>query len=1107
MARGDFLISCSKTDRDWARWVSGILEEQGYTTYIYIHNNKNSNLNKTKLKDHLKYFPNFIPIISDESVSSPYWRLEQSEIVNRMKQDPDYHFLPVYVSKCDDSGTTGTEECLCLFGVDEHIAENMLLSAVNVNHAAARRPFYPGANSAKQPHPSFPGIAFSETSLAVELEQNSSNAELEQNSSNAELEQKSNHAEDPLDHKIKLAGLAQTVSGLFLTLIALLTTGKIIPTVAVLIVVVLVILLIRQRKRLIRLANKARMLLVGYRTGLIIITAVISVIGLGIVIYNLNFTVRYYGDINEIYGLPEGIGSELTKQSRDNRVGYWKISDNALTRTIRLSYITGYQNIDLAAESISSFSLSFFHPSSLISYKYTIGDDKAKEVLSATHYRSDGKKLLDIAYSSRNDLTITYFDFNDTPQLFHSTIHRLINNAGKSLPYSMKQEYDSSGLVARRTLKALQSISIGSVYGEQYSYDDNYRLSELQYIGSDLNDNMSVIANEAGIATVKFEYSDNDMISVSYYADPDMNIAASGYNGAHKERIIYDGNHNIESIYFVDESGSNIYDNNGVHNYQYVQNSNNNMIVKETFFGIDGSPVYHKTDGCTSKEYDVTGKTFNIIYNDRQRLSLENLALSPQLPAKVNDNEIADMNPVPENIDTDNIDTDSPSASEAANTIDSLTSRYVTISHVLDNSGTVIKVVYLGTDGKSILNEYHYAERRYTYDKNKNIINETYYDSNGNITFCDKGYAAVEYQYNEIGAKIWEGYLDAQGELTVPGDYGYAAMKTAYYSTDSGDYYYIEESFYNRDNKPIVDHQGGYSYVMKLYDSQHRLIETYYLDQERNPVLHKERGYALCEYDYYGMNISREQYFDSSQKPVLRLDTGYAMWEAEYDERGNQTVRRYKGTDGELTLRLNHGFAIMEIEYDERGNQTACHYKGTDNELVLRTDLGCAIWEAEYDERGNQTEVRYKGTDGEPILRSDYGYAVWEAEYDERGNQTEANYKGTDGELILRSDYGYAVWEAEYDERGNQTKVRYEGTDGELILRSDYGYAVWEAEYDENGNQTEVRYEGTDGELILRTDTGYAIEESEFDERGNKTETLFKGTDGELIPCDLGGRI
>ncbi len=720
MARGDFLISCSKTDKAWAQWVSGVLEEQGYSTYIYIRDNNTANKNtkskntenaagknKTKLKEYLKYSRCFIQILSDQSINSPYAEFERTEVTNTMKQDVDYHFLPIFVSQCDDASPVSNDECLCLFGIDEYVAEKMLLSNVNDNRAAVlRRHFYPGVNSMKQSHPAFPGAPLN-ISLATEPEFSSDARHVSKSAEKQELSP-NQEKDDKLDTKMKIAGLAQAIVGVILPLGTLITTGNIIPAIIVFLCFAIIILIWKYRKKIINMSYKAGMLLLGYRTRLIIISSVVALIGLGIFIYKMNITVHYYGNINEIYGLPVGIGSELSKQSRDSRVGYWKITDNALSRTIRLSYITEYKNIDLAAESISAFSLSLFQPSAMISYKYEIGAGNVKEVLSATHYRSDGKKLMQILYNSLNDLEISYFDYNDTPQLFHSTVHRLINIANKSLPISLKQEYNSAGLVARRTFKALESISIGSVYGELYEYDENYSLSELHYIGSGFNNNVSVMTNETGIATVKFEYSDNDLVSVSYYADQDMKIVAIGYNGAHIEKIRYDGNHNIDSIYFIDENSNNVYDKNGVHYYQYEMNNSNNMIVKESFYGIDGNPVYHKTDGCTSKEYDAAAKNFNIIYNDRQRLSLENLTPAPLLPAMADDNGIADVNQVPDQMD-DSI----PSASETVNTIDSLTSRYVTISHVLDNSGTVKKVVYLGADGKSILNEYQYAERRY----------------------------------------------------------------------------------------------------------------------------------------------------------------------------------------------------------------------------------------------------------------------------------------------------------------------------------------------------------------------------------------------------------
>ncbi len=124
-------------------------------------------------------------------------------------------------------------------------------------------------------------------------------------------------------------------------------------------------------------------------------------------------------------------------------------------------------------------------------------------------------------------------------------------------------------------------------------------------------------------------------------------------------------------------------------------------------------------------------------------------------------------------------------------------------------------------------------------------------------------------------------------------------------------------------------------------------------------MMREDLGYAHRhqEYDAYG-NVVKETYYNENEEPAIWKEAGYASCEKLF-ENGNQIACSYYDTNEKLTLRKDYGYAIRKNQYDKYGRTIFRRYYGIEGEPVINSEDHCAGWGYWYDEKGNETDVWY----------------------------------------------------------------------------------------------------------------------------------------------------
>lgn len=434
------------------------------------------------------------------------------------------------------------------------------------------------------------------------------------------------------------------------------------------------------------------------------------------------------------------------------------------------------------------------------------------------------------------------------------------------------------------------------------------------------------------------------------------------------------------------------------------------------------------------------------------------------------------------------------------------------IENDYDNLNRCIRVSYYGTDYKFNADEKYeaddYNENQdmnkkalvfhathgcagflYHYDETGNRTDISYLDTNRNVmTRRELGYARVHKDYDEQGRLVAEKYFDVYNNPTTNKNEGYASFKRTYQSDK-----YIEDIYYDTDDKPVLRKDQGTTIERWQYDEFGQCVSQAYFDANGNPVINKKYMCAafIYEYDSRG-NKTDIWYKDRDGKIMVRPDLGYAHQKNEYDNRGNLIKESYYDEKDRLTLSKESGIAYVENRFDENGNWAESRYYGKNRELKIGKDSGYACLKNSYNKYGQWTAVYYYGTDGVTLIHSaQHHFAGMLNEYDEIGERAATKYLGTDAKIIKREASAYVQEKitTTYDSQTNKvtTKGYFLDCNGEPATVKKGGYTSYENIY-VCGRCVESRYYIEDSyknrHLTVRNDSDYAITKRSYDRFG-----------------------
>jgi hypothetical protein len=319
----------------------------------------------------------------------------------------------------------------------------------------------------------------------------------------------------------------------------------------------------------------------------------------------------------------------------------------------------------------------------------------------------------------------------------------------------------------------------------------------------------------------------------------------------------------------------------------------------------------------------------------------------------------------------------------------------------------------------------------------------------------------------------------------------------------------------------------GYSVISKAVDErgQVRSVSYFGVAGERTIDTSGVHGWS-AEYDKKG-NESIRRYVDINGKPIANKE-GHAVirktsdacgrvltvrcfdaedqptvdadgihgWNSQYDSRGNETLRRYLGIDG--AARVNdEGVAVVLATVDALGRTLTTRYFDAEERPTANVQ-GSHGWNAEYDSRGNQIRRSYIGTNG-GLIMIDEGYAVLRQTFDERGRLVTVRYFDARDQPTAHVE-GFHGLDWKRDVRGNEIEVRGVDIHGELTM-TPVGAAISRSTCDELGRITSVRHFDAAEHPTTAAD-GLHGWDAQYDERGNKTVQINIGTDGRPLVQD-----
>ena len=844
------------------------------------------------------------------------------------------------------------------------------------------------------------------------------------------------------------------------------------------------------------------------------------------------FPTQYFSAITERYGVAVGIGEPLNDKGREMLPYYWEIKNNMLTKTVHLKFKTPGTTPELLRQNSTLFSSDVFRNPSWITCHYKKSDG-AVYAVKAQYRDSSGKRLLDLQYEhSAELLRVKAYDGSIYMQLFQSFLFRVDSSSYQSLLPTSEYHitYDGNGFAIQRVTvvedeKTKRSALRNSneIYGETLSYctdKQSVQFGQLNSV-SFLDSRGTPVANNLGLFGLRISRETNgatEIIQTHWYEDEAL--AQPSTTRASLQWVYENGK--LISRVSLDTEGKERKD--GIH-YNFFYNEKA-QLVKESYLDSEGN-AYTLSSGASKREYDYRDLAF--------RVTMRTIA-----------NE------------TEAIHTFASSLNDGIDQGENYGSRTTEYLFSSGKKPRLKEIRYLTIEGASMPGEDGYSSKKMRYNAQGYLIKESYYGTEGKPFIIKKdGYSAIAYEYNiENGECIKKSYLDEKGKLVVCRSMGWAYDNTKF-STKNGlpvvtrtrfgmnkkatsnadgyhksiEYYdsngrIIESRWYDENDAPILDNQGVHAYHYK-YTVRDLTQEISCYDCDSQRTVSSSTGYAYVQYerDENGRTI-KESYYDAKDKPTAKKGNTHSSVEWDYDEQGNCVEVRNFGPDGNLVISKENGYAVLKQRW-ENGVLCEKEYFGINNEPIICASNGAfrIVYSGNTTEyfdmneqlapgkdgyakmikterqagNGKTIEFRYYDADGNPALHKSYGCAIMIEHYNANGNFVGCEYLDSERNPVIDKRYRRASFTKTVDAKGNDQKVIFFGVDGEPNL-CESGYAIAEYNYDIYGNVTERRFYDTDGKaLIYSTEFGAAKVTYSYNRYGDTIETSYFGENDEPI--------
>lgn len=140
----DFFISYNKNDKQWAKWIAGILEENGFSTIIQAWDFRPGNNFILEMQNALKRCRKTIIVLSENYLTSEYCLPEWATVFNNDPTGKRRILIPVRVANVIPDGLLSSVIYIDLFEEKEDIAIKKLLNGIDEKDNPRKKPIFPG---------------------------------------------------------------------------------------------------------------------------------------------------------------------------------------------------------------------------------------------------------------------------------------------------------------------------------------------------------------------------------------------------------------------------------------------------------------------------------------------------------------------------------------------------------------------------------------------------------------------------------------------------------------------------------------------------------------------------------------------------------------------------------------------------------------------------------------------------------------------------------------------------------------------------------------------------------------------------------------------------
>ena len=248
------------------------------------------------------------------------------------------------------------------------------------------------------------------------------------------------------------------------------------------------------------------------------------------------------------------------------------------------------------------------------------------------------------------------------------------------------------------------------------------------------------------------------------------------------------------------------------------------------------------------------------------------------------------------------------------------------------NDGSIIESRYdLAGNLKPLRPHFEFFRIRLYYEQNGVLALMQNIDEKGVLRENNSGVAQDKLLFDKDGRWLGWTVLNAKNQvhrgngpnvakgINIPDQYGYETSIR----------------YEDIDGSSIINSHGFWG-GKRFYDNYGNYKSTQFIDSLGNPGINKQTGYCYAVYtwDDKGINLLKYELLDVNKQPVLHKKRGYAKTVYEYNEFDQTTMISYFGKNGEKINRKDNGVSYIIRSYNENHTRKKSVSYNKSNEIL-----------------------------------------------------------------------------------------------------------------------------------------------------------------------------